>query len=91
MQQLTTSELKEKINNKENFVLDLYATWCGPCKVMLYYIQDEKFDTVKIKKTCKNGVELNSDSNWGNNGRLHWVEKKINQNESSYGFIENFF
>lgn len=35
MQQLTTSELKEKINNKENFVLDLYATWCGPCKVML--------------------------------------------------------
>jgi len=35
MQQLTTNELKEKINNGENFVLDLYATWCGPCKVML--------------------------------------------------------
>lgn len=35
MQQLTTTELKEKIKNKENFVLDLFATWCGPCKVML--------------------------------------------------------
>ena len=35
MEQLTTIELREKINNGENFVLDLYATWCGPCKVML--------------------------------------------------------
>ena len=35
MQQITTSELREKIKNGENFVLDLYATWCGPCKVML--------------------------------------------------------
>jgi thioredoxin 1 len=36
MQQLNTEELIQKIQNKENFVLDLYATWCGPCKVMLY-------------------------------------------------------
>ena len=35
MEQLTTSELRNKIENGENFVLDLYATWCGPCKVML--------------------------------------------------------
>jgi thioredoxin-like negative regulator of GroEL len=35
MEQLTTSELKEKINMGENFVLDLFATWCGPCKIML--------------------------------------------------------
>lgn len=35
MEQLTANELREKINNGENFVLDLYATWCGPCKVML--------------------------------------------------------
>jgi thioredoxin 1 len=33
--QLTSEELKQKINNKENFVLDLFATWCGPCKIML--------------------------------------------------------
>lgn len=35
MQQLTTEQLKQKINSGENFVLDLFATWCGPCKVML--------------------------------------------------------
>ena len=35
MQQITTNELREKIKNGESFVLDLYATWCGPCKVML--------------------------------------------------------
>jgi thioredoxin 1 len=35
MQQLTTEQLKEKIQNGEDFVLDLFATWCGPCKVML--------------------------------------------------------
>ncbi len=35
MQQLTTDQLKQKINEGENFVLDLFATWCGPCKIML--------------------------------------------------------
>ena len=35
MQQLTATEIKQKINEGENFVLDLYAVWCGPCKVML--------------------------------------------------------
>jgi len=35
MQQLTSEEIKQKINDGENFVLDLFAVWCGPCKVML--------------------------------------------------------
>lgn len=35
MQQLTTEQLKEKMQNGEDFVLDLFATWCGPCKIML--------------------------------------------------------
>lgn len=35
MEQLTTQQLKDKISQGENFVLDLFAVWCGPCKVML--------------------------------------------------------
>lgn len=35
MIQLTSEEIKNKISEGENFVLDLFAVWCGPCKVML--------------------------------------------------------
>jgi thioredoxin 1 len=39
MQEITTTELKTKMQSGENFVLDLYATWCGPCKIMLNNLQ----------------------------------------------------
>jgi hypothetical protein len=60
-------------------------------KVMLYYIQDEKFDTVQIKKKCKNGVELNSTSDWNDNGHLFWTQNKINTSERDNNFLENYF
>ena len=60
-------------------------------QVMLYYIEDEKFDTVKIKKICKNGMELNSNSDWGSNGLLYWTEQKIKQSEGIDFFINDFF
>lgn len=34
MKKLTSQQLKEKIENKESFVIDFYAIWCGPCKVL---------------------------------------------------------
>lgn len=37
--QLTSEEVRQKIENKENFILDLFATWCGPCKIMLDNIE----------------------------------------------------
>jgi hypothetical protein len=44
---------------------------------MLYYIKDENFDTVKIKKVHKSGLELESSSYWSDNGRLVWDKEKI--------------
>jgi hypothetical protein len=65
-------------------------------EVMLSYIEDDKFETVKVKKECKNGKELTSDSTWKDNGsglpqRLVWTENEINKNGKTINYLDDFF
>jgi thioredoxin 1 len=56
MQQLTTEQLKQKIANNENFVLDLFAVWCGPCKVMLSNLEKVNESLIKESTEPKYGI-----------------------------------
>jgi thioredoxin 1 len=61
MKEISIVELKEKLSNQENFVLDLYATWCGPCKIMLNNLKD--IDSLSATNGTKYDVyKLNIDS-----------------------------
>jgi thioredoxin 1 len=58
MQELTSKELQEKIESGENFMLDLYATWCGPCKVMLNNLQRITEGSLLNESNNKNNYKI---------------------------------
>lgn len=44
---------------------------------MLYYVNDDRFEPVKITKKCYNGVFFESGSYWDEDGFLKWTHKTI--------------
>ncbi len=52
IREIGLSEVKEMITNKETFVLDIYANWCGPCRIMLKNLpkleSKVKFEIIKL-------------------------------------------
>lgn len=50
---LTTEELQQKIDSGEKFIVDLYADWCGPCRMIGPIVE-------KVSKQLKEeGSEVN--------------------------------
>ena len=49
------------------------------------YVDSEHYENVKLKKTCKNGVVLETESDW-NGSFLEFKDSITNQNNSFYGF-----
>jgi thioredoxin 1 len=56
MEQLSTQQLKNKIEGGESFVLDLFATWCGPCKIMLNTL--DKVNESLIKESTEPNYKI---------------------------------
>ena len=62
VKEVTNDNFKEEVKNSEEIVLvDFYADWCAPCKILSNTIDElgeEVNDQIKI---CKADVEENSD------------------------------
>jgi thioredoxin 1 len=50
---LSSKELQEKIKSEEKFLVDLYADWCGPCKMMKPIIDKLSEEFIKENKEVK--------------------------------------
>lgn len=63
MIELNAEQLKNKINSGEKFVVDFYATWCGPCKMMLRILEQHhtKFGVPVYKFNIDDGRQLSLD------------------------------
>lgn len=65
MIQLTAEQIKEKLESKETFILDFYADWCGPCKMLMKNIEMAenaiKEGNIKLAPIYKYDVESDRD------------------------------
>lgn len=53
---------EEVINNKELVLVDFYATWCSPCKIIGRTIEELSAEYEGKLKVCKGDVEVNNDA-----------------------------
>ena len=57
---LTTQEVREKLDNGFNGVIDFYAEWCGPCKAMAPMLEQVN-ESLGEQKIFKVNVDMEQD------------------------------
>jgi hypothetical protein len=84
----------DRVQSLGKFNQKLEAHWTDVLfkldKQVLSCVRDERFETVKLTKECKNGTILESDTYWDNDGSLRWTFKNIDSTESNYLFFNRF-
>lgn len=56
----TLEELQTAINNNSNVIIDVWASWCGPCKMMLPMVS-----SIVTEDTTLTLVKVNADEATG--------------------------
>ena len=60
MKQISASDLREKINSKETMLVDFFATWCGPCKMLSEELNKIETEIPIYKVNVEEDVELST-------------------------------
>ena len=66
---LTTEELQQKIDSGEKFIVDLYADWCGPCRMIGPIVE-------KVGKQLEEEVNMLKKENYALNEKYNLVQKR---------------
>ena len=62
---LNSSNFDEQVTNTDKLVLiDFYATWCGPCKMVSPIISEIANEYLNSVKVCKVNVDENHTNNY---------------------------
>lgn len=75
----TRQELEEIVKANEKVVIDFFATWCGPCKMLgpvLEEVSKERQDVVFVKVDTDEAMELASLFNISSIPTVYYVKNQ---------------
>lgn len=61
MEQITSEQIKQKINNNETFLLKMSASWCGPCRQLTHEIQNVATDVPIYEFDVESDISFSKD------------------------------
>lgn len=80
-----------RVQTKAKFNYEPDESWIEPLKVLdssvELLVRNKKFETYKLTKKCANGVELESDTHFDENGTLVWSYKAIDNDPYYINFL----